>query len=396
MRPSQPGSGACPQAIERFAPPSTDQQSEIVQGLPFELQSSMTSPPVRSSTRSFNTDNLVMLSRELQAMITAGVPLDFGLAHAAPGFSRDLADVSERVAERLQAGASLADALAEEDGIPPAYRAILVAGLRCNRSESVLEDLCEFAQTLEGLRRTIRRGMVYPTLIVVLATALFAFVASRYFPMQVQLFEALHLDVPIWLSRLSAAGEYLHRMGPAIAVILLGGAALYWVLRTVTSRTPSLVQGVWWIPGIARVLNDIDLARMTHLLTLLTNYQVPLPEALQLAASASSSRQRATELLQLAESVEQGGRFAEAVRTQSTFPNFLKWLIETGAEREGLSEALRQASAFYRDRASVRAEILQRVVPSIAVIVVGGGITLVYGMSVFVPMFDLWTKMGTS
>ena len=68
----------------------------------------------QETRRKLSGDEVVALSREIQAMIAAGVPLDFGLKQAGKGMAAELGETSQRIGNRLESGQSLDDALRAE------------------------------------------------------------------------------------------------------------------------------------------------------------------------------------------------------------------------------------------------------------------------------------------
>ena len=96
-----------------------------------------------------NHQDILALSREIQAIVGAGVPLDFGLTTSAAGLPDRLEVVSNNLATQIQAGRSLPDALESEASIPPVYKAVLVAGMRCGKSEEVLDDVNRFKSVFD-------------------------------------------------------------------------------------------------------------------------------------------------------------------------------------------------------------------------------------------------------
>jgi hypothetical protein len=74
----------------------------------------------------------------------------------------------------------------------------------------------------------------------------------------------------------------------------------------------------------------------------------------------------------------------------------LRWLMIRGERESMLAPALREAAAQYAQRAAIRAELVQKLVPMALVGLVGGGITLVYALTVFVPLTSIWRGLAAA
>lgn len=96
----------------------------------------------------FQLRELIGLLDEIGALVRSGAPLADGLRVFADGQH----EVAIRLATRMEQGATLDDAFAQEGGaVPPVVRAVVSAGLKTNRLSSAIEgtsrtsvDECSF------------------------------------------------------------------------------------------------------------------------------------------------------------------------------------------------------------------------------------------------------------
>lgn len=345
-----------------------------------------TNPP--SQQRLLRPEEIITLSREIQAMIAAGVPLDLGMRNVAAGFPSDLEDVANRLATRLEQGASISEAFRDEASLPPVFRAILVAGLSCGQSEKVLEDVTNLTQMLIALRQSLKIGLIYPVIIVFFAVGMLGIVVSTMLPRLAGVYRQLHVEFPGWLSLATSfkIGPY-HLLGLIVAFLMV--VFLLW-----RSGRRSPVSGLSWIPGVSSVARDFSVAHFSHLLSLLVKYGIPLPEALRLTGETIDLRKFRQQTFDLADAIDRGMDMESAIQQQSAFPKFLTWLLVTGHRDSELGNALSQASSFYQGRARSRAIWISQIVPTATVLLIGGSVTLLYTLTVFVPMVDLWSKLA--
>ncbi|MEW4488589.1 type II secretion system F family protein [Thalassoglobus sp. JC818] len=341
-----------------------------------------------SSTKRLRPDEIRALIREIQAMISSGVPLSLGLSNSAAGLTKQLDPVAKRLSERLENGATVSEAFEDEESIPAEFRAVVVAGLYCGESEKVLEDVSQMTSTLDQMRRSVRLGIVYPLTVVIVAVALLGILVGGLLPQIIATYQDLHFEIPWWLSWT----QYV-RISPRYfvwAAVALFCGALWWLSgdRSGTgARSMSL-------PGVRKVQRSFQISHFAHLLSLLCSHNVPLPDALKLSGEASGSNRLKENCIQLATAVESGVPVEDAIQESSEFPDFLKWLIVTGNEDSQLPTALAEAAEFYQKRAESNARWFSKIIPVFLVVTIGGGVTLLYVMSVFGPMVDLWFRLS--
>ncbi len=155
---------------------------------------------------SMSLDDLVVLNDEIASLVRAGVPLDLGLSSWGRDLSGPLRQVTRRLEQSVAAGRDLGDALSDPSlNIPPAYRAVVIAGLRSGRLPSALESLSENARNVQHLRGTIALALIYPLLLVTIAYTLFLFLLTVVLPTFVAVYEP---GPPAYLAALARAGQW--------------------------------------------------------------------------------------------------------------------------------------------------------------------------------------------
>jgi general secretion pathway protein F len=357
--------------------------------------------PAPRNPRPISLDELILLNDELRALLRAGIPLDVGLRGSRSRISGRLGHLTERLATRIESGASLDEALAAEQGtVPASYRAVLAAGLRSGRFEDVLRAMSEFASAMRDLRDHVGRALIYPSTVILIAYILFMGMVNWFVPHLQQTYDTFRLPSNWWLNVLARLHEWLPVWGPLVPLlvcaILCGPRILAFVSRIIGDDCESRavrLGALYVAPGIGSVLRSAQLARFSHLLSLLVKFDVPLPEALRLSAAGTADRALVNAAESVALRIEAGGALDEAL-SPSAIPAFLRWLMIAGQRQSRLPQTLEQAAAVYRQRAVLRAEWIQKLFPLVVVLVIGGGATMIYALTVFLPMSALWQHLG--
>ncbi|MCA9071084.1 MAG: type II secretion system F family protein, partial [Planctomycetaceae bacterium] len=138
-------------------------------------------PDQPDQTRKIKLEELMALNDEMVALLRAGVPLELGLDDWGKDRAGELGQLSQRLAERLNQGQSLPNALSESR-LPRAYRVIVEAGLRAGRLTVALESLSKMTWRMVELRRRIGLALVYPIIVLTLAYGMFQFLVFYVLP----------------------------------------------------------------------------------------------------------------------------------------------------------------------------------------------------------------------
>src|SRR6185436_21007209 len=101
-------------------------------------------------------------------------------------FGRDLpgrlGKIAAAVGSRLEQGEPLEHIVATQEGFPPAYRAVVQAGLRVVRLPAALEGISQSARRTAQIRWTISMPILYPLIVMSVGYCLFVFTLVRIAP----------------------------------------------------------------------------------------------------------------------------------------------------------------------------------------------------------------------
>jgi type II secretory pathway component PulF len=344
-------------------------------------------------SRALTLDHLVALSDEIAALSRAGVPLDRGLAELSTDLPGRLGTLAGEIAQRLEKGESLSKVLAQHHvQFPPAYRAVIDAGLRVGHLPAALEGVANTSRRIRHLRTMLGTALVYPLVVLLLAWVLFVFTLSRVLPVMVQVMRDVDPIAEKWQPLARSVADWVSVWGWVVPVIFLAWVAWTWFRS-------SLVPTGLWYPGLLdwgavgslrRMQRAGRLAAMTDLLALLVSHEVPLPEAVSLAAEASGSPQLAAGGRELADRIRRG---QTAEKPPAGFSPLLAWTLTCG-RGDKLPQMLRRTAQVYRDEFNRRAQWLTLYLPLIATAVVGGAVVAIYALLSLGPWIVIMRRLA--
>ncbi|MGE5191601.1 MAG: type II secretion system F family protein [Deltaproteobacteria bacterium] len=344
----------------------------------------------------FTIEQLTALNDEIASLVRGGVPLEPGLRALGKDSGGALAEISRALSARMTSGASLAEALRAEEGrLPAAYRTVVEAGLRAGRLPAALEATSNFARELVELRRKISLALLYPLIVVGLAYFLFLVFIVDLVERFRETYEVFRIPVHWPLAIVVSFAESARHWwwAPPLAMIV----AVVWWMATGGAHILSFsgpARPLAWIPGVAAISRRFQLAGFADLLALLIEHGVPLPEGLRLTGDATGDSRLRHAARELALAVEQGQAAPASPAERFGFPPFLFWVLTCGQQRGGLARLLRHAGTMYRRRAVSLANWFKLVFPIVTALVIGGGVTALYALTLFGPLAQFWRDLG--
>lgn len=332
-------------------------------------------------------DQWLALNDEIAAMVRAGLPLERSLA----GFGRRrLGKVSRSIAARLERGEGLERAVAEEGAAaPPIYQAVIRAGIRSGRLPAALEGLASYGRHYAEMRRMVGLALIYPLLVVVLAYGLLIGFLLYVLPPFLETFATFRLPARRFLGLLEGLGRTLPYWAPVLPIVLIA-LVLAWCVSGRARSFPGSGGRLWaLIPGARGLMAQVAAASFAELLAILIEHDVPLPEALDLAAHAAGDPALRRAGPRAAEALRGGTAAPGALREAREMPALLRWVLSWGVRQGRLAPALRHAAEMYRRRARLRADLLRTLLPTLALLAVGATAAVLYTLVLFVPFASL-------
>jgi general secretion pathway protein F len=308
---------------------------------------------------------------ELAVLLEAGLALDRALAVCVdniinPGVKAAFAKIHARVKE----GATLSSAMSEAKGLfPPMASAMCEAGEADGRLGGALARLADTLERAEALRQTVISSLVYPAVLMVVATSVVLVMLLVVVPQFEGLFQGAHGKLPFATRVVMGASEAVRAYGlMALGALVVAGFALrQWLQRpSVRLAFDRVVLGV---PQIGPLITSAQTAAFARTLGSLVDGGVPLPTALGIAERSVSNSHMANAIAKVVAGLKQGGGLTGPLAASGVFPPMALSFLRTGEETAQLGLMLgRLADVLDRTVRSTIQRLIGILTPAITVI----------------------------
>ncbi len=224
-------------------------------------------------------------TRSLSSLLTAGVPLSRALTILYKETSQPAAAAKWReLHDAVIDGAPLAAAMAKSpDVFPRVYTAMVEAGEAGGFLDVVLGQIAEFQAREKELRAKVSAAMMYPAVLLTLATGVVIFLLVFFIPRFQTLFAGFNATLPLITRIIVGASDLLRHDGiyilAAVAALVYFGRT--WLRNDATRR--SLEGALLRTPVIGPLMSQIAMARFCRMLGTLLNAGVTLVNGLNVA-----------------------------------------------------------------------------------------------------------------
>ncbi len=340
-------------------------------------------------------DDYTAVAENLAEIAAAQQPLAGGLrALAEETTSRRLKRGLIQVADQLEAGAPLDEVLtAKLPGFPPHLAGLVRAGLQAGCLDRVLQQSLTYSMRSAALRRRVKLYAAYPLILAVLVGALVVWVLFYIIPQFQKIFHEFGTATPWLTGALFAVCDLVrdHSLLFAIgaAAVVFGGAGLLW---TFCGRA-GIRRFVCRIPLFGNMLRSAALMEYCHLLAVLLESRMPLPEALRYAAGGVHDADLAEASLRLADEVAGGSPYVWTLGTYPQFPAVFRQFVKWGERNQAYPDALHAIGDVCEGRAKVLALLFVWMLEPLVIISVGVGAAVVV-LALFVPLITLLNQLS--
>jgi len=343
--------------------------------------------------KAVNARDIALFTRQLSAMMAAGVPLLQAFDIAGKGHPKlAMKQLMQELRQAIEAGSSLQQAFRQYPQLfDQLYCSLVAAGEQAGIVQELLARLASHQEKALALRRQLRGALAYPLTIVVVALLVTTIILSVVVPAFRQVFDSVGAPLPWPTLVVMTLSALLGRYWLALLAMLLAGAVL---LHLAWRRWPQLRRHTQLLllrlPLFGSLLQRAAIARWTRTLAAMFAAGVPLLDALELVGAAANHVLYREATARIEREIRAGGSLALAMEHSGVFPALLTQLALIGEESGTLDAMLTRAAAMIEAEIDATVAILSSLMEPVLMLVLGvlvGALVI----ALYLPIFRLGT-----
>src|ERR1700704_6710817 len=151
----------------------------------------------QKSGRQIGGSEFLILNQQFNTLIKAGLPILKSLdLLASRATSPKLRPVVSQIRDRVREGKSLSEAVDEAGGFSKVYSTAILAGEKSGNLAGVLDYYIAYQKVSTGVRKKILASLVYPVLLVVVASIIVTYLVTAVVPKFAVLYRDLGVELP--------------------------------------------------------------------------------------------------------------------------------------------------------------------------------------------------------
>lgn len=344
-------------------------------------------------TGKVKSDDIVMFTRQLSAMVSAGVPLLRALNSLEEHTeSAALKKILPEVIKDVQDGSPLAQALGK---YPNTFSDVYVNMVRAGEAAGILDEILKrLARQQEKnatIRKKVKSAMTYPMVLIGITIAAFFGLMLFVIPQIGKILTDLggpDAELPALTQAMLTISGILTNYWFIVFPVFIGGVFL--LLRYI--KTPAgkaqLHHVILKAPGVKTVATKIAVARFARTFSALMGAGVAVLEALDVTARAVGNVVYEKALTDAAEAVKNGATLSSVIEKSPLFPAIVSQMLAVGEETGQTDTVLVKVADFYEEEVDVAIDGISAIIEPVMIVVMGGMVGLI-AASVMLPIASL-------
>lgn len=347
------------------------------------------------SVRGVSSNELVTFTRQMSAMISAGLPVSQGIEVIADQtVNISMRKVLFDILRDVEGGSSLSAAFGRFPTLfPPVYQALVRSGESSGRLDEVMSRLAETMEAERELTSKIKAAMIYPTIVILAMIGVFILMMVFVIPKLAEMYRSLNVELPmvtqIMISISDFFVKYIYLVIFGIVAVILGFKAF---LRSEDGQ--ALVSEISFVLPVFGIINrQKDLAQFTRIMSLLIGAAIPMVEALYIVSKVVSNTAYKLSCVQAAKRIEKGGTLSEYFKlNKAIFPPIIGQMAVVGEETGQLEMSFSKLADYFDGEVSHAVRGLSAALEPIILILLGGMVGILI-ISIIVPIYKITSAL---
>ena len=336
-------------------------------------------------------DEVVMLTRNLAAMIEAGLVLSRALnVMERQTKNAKLKMILADIETHVKKGEPFSDSL---EKYPKVFSPLFIAMARAGEESGSLSDsLHVVGEQMDKsylLKKKIKGAMIYPAIILIAMVVIAILMMIYIVPTLSQTFKELGAELPATTQSVIAVSDFMVAHTFATIGLLVGVVLLFiWGLRT--KRGSRMFE--WFIlhiPIIGTLVREVNSARTARTFSSLLSSGVEILEALSITKDVVQNSYF-KDVIGMAEAeIQTGAPISKVfIEHDHLYPVLFGEIVSVGEETGKLSDMLSQVALFYEREVDQKTKDMSTIIEPFLMIFIGTGVGF-FALSMISPIYSL-------
>ncbi|USN87372.1 MAG: type II secretion system F family protein [Candidatus Nomurabacteria bacterium] len=343
-----------------------------------------------------SADELVMVTRNLGSMITAGLTLTRSLSVIQrqtdnPRLKGTIAVLVEKINNGDQFNAALKEF---PETFNDMYVAMVRAGEESGRLAEALQTLAIQMERSSSLKKRIKSAMIYPAIVISIMVVIGILMMIYVMPTLLSVFENGDMELPASTKFFIALSNFINNN----ILLTIGGliglvAGVIYFLRTKIGRK-IFSWTVVRLPLIGTMAKEANSAQTARTLASLLDSGVDVVQSLEITTDVIQNVYYKKVIKQARDSVEKGSALSDTfIEHSELYPILVGEMILVGEETGKISGMMGELAVFYEGEVERKTKDMSTIIEPLLMVVIGASVGF-FALAVISPIYSISDGLG--
>jgi len=334
--------------------------------------------------------DVIAFSRQFATLVERGINA-FNALQILRGQIRNPAfkEIVTTMIQDLQEGSSFADAISRHSqAFPAIYSRMVTVGERTGNLQVVVRQVAEYIETEKAALKRVRKAMIYPALILLVACGVVAILVTFTLPPLLDMFNEFEAELPlitkVFVSIIGfVTGYWLYVLLAIIGTVLL----VVWGVKTPAGR--ERFDGLLLrIPLIGPIVTQREMAHFSRTMSVSLDAGLPMIEVMDLVIQSTQNTVIRKALEDIRTQILEGRGLFQSMAPNELFPPLLVQMVKVGEEVGTLTMDLTTVAELYEQEVDERVDLVLSMLQPLSILILGLIVAFI-AVSVIMPIYSI-------
>src|SRR3989304_4966123 len=306
-------------------------------------------PDINLLLQSITPGDIILFSRQLATLFTAGIPLTRALFTLETQLvNKKLTGIIKTVREDLEGGATFANALKKHPhAFDETYYSMIEAGEAGGILDNILDRLAALKEKKQGINSKVKSATLYPKIVVGAIFAAIAILMTFVIPQFAKLYSGFKVPLPLPTKILIAASNFFSSYWYLLAVAVIAPFLIFRLYTKTEAGRYNWDRFKLKIPIFGPFSQKATMSRFARIFGALYRSGLPILQSLDIMSRVVDNKVISKAIKDIEGDIRAGKSLSEMMEKSRLFPPMVVQMVRVGEETGALDEMLDKVALYY-------------------------------------------------
>ncbi|MGP8200251.1 MAG: type II secretion system F family protein [Limisphaerales bacterium] len=319
---------------------------------------------------------LATFTNQLANLIKSGMPLTVALGSMTHLETKGIpAEVSRQLKQDVMEGKGLSEAMSKQPVIfSNLYINMVKAGEQSGALVDVLRRMGDHFERFSQVQSKFKSAMIYPMFVCCVGIAISIFFMTVMLPSFMQLFQGMHVQLPLATRILIAMNAFFQRWWWLMLLIVVAIVVIFNRFRATESGKIKIDQWKLSAPIFGKVMRLHIFGQFCRTLATLLQNGVPVLKSMEITEQIIDNRIIKEAIAKTRQQVTDGKTIAEPLARSKVFPQLMVDLVKIGEETGDVPGSLANLADTYEGELDIGLRVMTNMIEPVIICVMAMGV----------------------